>query len=88
MRRSRAHLRAARLRHLSERSPKAVRASTEVGPLQVYEALDLALKREMQDLRDGNYSEEGMREFFRDMIADLNGMYEVMSMDPDLLNKG
>ncbi len=50
------------------------------------EAVDLALKREMQDLRDDNYSQEAMREFFRDMIADLNGMYEVMSVNPELLN--
>lgn len=49
------------------------------------EAIDLALKREMQDLRDGNYSEEEMREFFRDMIADLNGMYHVMTVNPNLL---
>jgi hypothetical protein len=49
------------------------------------EAVDLALKREMQDLRDGHYSEGAMREFFRDMIGDLNGMYEVMSVNPDLL---
>jgi hypothetical protein len=26
-----------------------------------------------------------MREFFRDMIGDLNGMYGVMSVNPDLL---
>jgi hypothetical protein len=50
------------------------------------EAIDLALKREMQDLRDAQYSEEGMREFFRDMIADLNGMYHVMTVEPDLLS--
>jgi len=49
------------------------------------EALDLALKREMQDLRDGKYSQDGMREFLRDMIADINGMYEVMAVNPDLL---
>ena len=49
------------------------------------EALDLALKREMQDLRDDHYSEEAMREFFRDMIANLNGMYHVMTVNPDLL---
>lgn len=51
------------------------------------EALGLALKREMQDLRDDKYSEDGMREFFRDMIADLNGMYYVMTVNPDLLDK-
>lgn len=49
------------------------------------EALDLALRREMQDLRDGRYSEEAMREFLRDMIANLNGMYHVMTVNPDLL---
>jgi len=49
------------------------------------EALDLALKREMQDLRDEQYSEAAMREFFRDMIANLNGMYHVMTVNPDLL---
>jgi hypothetical protein len=50
------------------------------------ESLDLALKREMQDLRDGNYSQDEMREFFRDMIADLNGIYYVMTVNPDLLS--
>jgi hypothetical protein len=50
------------------------------------ESVDLALKREMQDLRDGHYSQDEMREFFRDMIADLNGMYYVMTVNPDLLN--
>ena len=50
------------------------------------ESVDLALKREMQDLRDDHYSVDGMREFFRDMIADLNGMYYVMTVNPDLLN--
>jgi hypothetical protein len=49
------------------------------------EALDLALKREMQDLRDDKYSENAMREFFRDMIANLNGMYHVMTVNPGLL---
>jgi len=49
------------------------------------EALDLALKREMQDLRDENYSAEALREFLRDMIANLNGMYHVMVLDPHLL---
>lgn len=52
------------------------------------EALDLALKREMQDLRDGEYSRDAMREFFRDMIGDLNGMYHVMTVNPGLLTKG
>lgn len=51
------------------------------------EALDLALKREMKDLRDDHYSEDAMREFFRDMIANLNGMYHVMSVNPRLAEK-
>lgn len=49
------------------------------------EAFDLAIKREMQDLRNDNYSEEGMREFFRDMIANLNGMYHVITVNPALI---
>jgi hypothetical protein len=40
----------------------------------------------MQDLRNDNYSEEGMREFFRDMIANLNGMYHVITVNPALLS--
>lgn len=49
------------------------------------EALDLALRREMQDLRDGNYTEEAMQEFFRDMIANINGMYHIMTVNPGLI---
>jgi len=51
------------------------------------EALDLALKREVKDLKESGYSVDGMTEFIRDMIANLNGMYHVMVMDPDLLAK-
>jgi hypothetical protein len=50
------------------------------------ESLDLALKREMEDLRNGHYSEEAMGDFVRDMVADLNGMYYVMTVNRDLLN--
>ncbi|NOS70831.1 MAG: hypothetical protein HOP33_12980, partial [Verrucomicrobia bacterium] len=49
------------------------------------ESLDLALKRESQDLREGKYSPEAMTEFIRDTIANLNGIYYVVSMNPDLL---
>jgi hypothetical protein len=49
------------------------------------EALDLALKRELEDLRDAGYAEEAMCEFLRDMIANLNGMYHVLTVNPDLL---
>jgi hypothetical protein len=51
------------------------------------EALDLGLRREMQDLRSGGYSEDAMREFLRDMIANLNGMYHVMTVNPGLLQE-
>ena len=51
------------------------------------EALDLALKREMQDLRGDKYSADRMEDFFRDLIAGLNGMYYVMTVNPDLLKK-
>lgn len=50
-------------------------------------SLELALKREMQDLRAANFSKECMEEFLRDTIANLNGIYYVASMDPDLLKK-
>ncbi len=50
------------------------------------ESLDLALKREIQDLRAEDYSRDAMREFFRDMIANLNGMYHVMTVNPKLLD--
>ncbi|OGW33045.1 MAG: hypothetical protein A2X59_03915 [Nitrospirae bacterium GWC2_42_7] len=49
------------------------------------EAIDLALKREMQDLRNENYTVDALREFLRDMIANLNGMYHVMVINPNLL---
>jgi hypothetical protein len=49
------------------------------------EALDLALKREVKDLKESGYTVEGMTEFIRDMIANLNGMYHVMVINPDLL---
>ncbi len=41
----------------------------------------------MQDLRGDGYSADAMREFFRDLIADLNGMYQVMAVDADLLTR-
>jgi hypothetical protein len=49
------------------------------------ESFDLALKRESQDLREGNYSPDAMTEFIRDTIANLNGIYYVVSMNPALL---
>jgi hypothetical protein len=49
------------------------------------ESLDLALKREAQDLREGKYAPAAMTEFIRDTIANLNGIYYVVSMNPELL---
>ena len=51
------------------------------------ESLILALKREIMDLRDDDYSEVAMREFIRDTIANINGIYYVVSIDPNLLRK-
>ncbi|MBE0660037.1 MAG: hypothetical protein IH602_20250 [Bryobacteraceae bacterium] len=51
-----------------------------------HEALDLALKREAQDLAAGGYRPEALREFLRDMIANLNGMYHVMAVNPRLMD--
>lgn len=41
----------------------------------------------MQDLREGHFSREAMTEFIRDTIANLNGIYYVVSMEPDLLKR-
>jgi hypothetical protein len=46
------------------------------------EALDLALRRELQDLHEGGASPEATRELLRDLIADVNGMYHVMTVAP------
>lgn len=44
------------------------------------ESLKIALAREVQDARLENYSAESMREFIRDSIANINGIYYVVSM--------
>ena len=49
------------------------------------ESLILALRREIMDLRNQQYSKEAMREFVRDTIANINGIYYVVSINPDLL---
>lgn len=51
------------------------------------ESLMLSLKREIMDLRDQDYSQEAMREFIRDTIANINGIYYVVSIDPNLLTE-
>lgn len=49
------------------------------------ESLEIALKREAKDLRDGNYTPDAMTEFIRDTIANLNGIYYMVNMNPNLL---
>lgn len=49
------------------------------------ESLILSLQREIMDLRDQDYSKEAMQEFIRDTIANINGIYYVVSIDPNLL---
>jgi len=49
------------------------------------ESLILALKREIMDMKNSNYSPEAMQEFIRDTIANINGIYYVVSIDPNLL---
>ncbi len=48
------------------------------------ESLELAVRRELQDLRDAHFSKACTTEFIRDTIANLNGIYYVVSMNPDL----
>ncbi len=49
------------------------------------DSLILSFKREIMDVRDDDYSVEAVREFLRDTIANINGIYYVMSMNPDLI---
>jgi hypothetical protein len=51
------------------------------------EALILALQREYLDLKANNYSVEAMNEFLRDTIANINGIYYVLSINPNLLHE-
>ena len=61
------------------------------GGLAIYksptDSLILALKREIMDLRDKNYSPNAMKEFIRDTIANINGIYYVVSINPILLQE-
>ena len=50
------------------------------------ESLRLALAREVKDFRE-KPSPEAMTEFIRDTMANLNGIYYVVSINPDLLKK-
>lgn len=50
------------------------------------DSLRLALAREVKDFRE-KPSPEAMTEFIRDTMANLNGIYYVVSINPDLLKK-
>jgi hypothetical protein len=41
----------------------------------------------MQDLRAAGFSVPAVTEFIRDTIANLNGIYYVVTMNPDLLRQ-
>ena len=61
------------------------------GGLSLYkspeESMRLALAREVDDFRKEGRSARSMREFIRDTMADINGIYYVISMDPGLLKR-
>lgn len=58
------------------------------GGISIYEtpekSLMISLQREMNDLKENNYSVEAMDEFIRDLIANINGIYYVTSIDIDV----
>jgi hypothetical protein len=49
------------------------------------ESLKLALAREVNDFREEGRTPKAMTEFIRDTMANLNGIYYVVSINPDLL---
>ncbi|MFT6985905.1 MAG: hypothetical protein ACJAT7_001725 [Psychromonas sp.] len=53
------------------------------GGLSLYrspeKSLTLAFQREVEDVRKANYAPEAMTEFIRDMIANCNGIYHIVS---------
>ena len=58
------------------------------GGIAIYDtpekSLMISLQREINDLRDNNYSVDAMDEFIRDLIANINGIYYVTSIDIDV----
>lgn len=49
------------------------------------EALVLSLQREFMDVKEKNYTPESIREFIRDLLANVNGIYHITSMNPNLI---
>lgn len=58
------------------------------GGISIYEtpekSLMISLQREINDLKDNHYAVEAMDEFIRDLIANVNGIYYVSSIDIDV----
>lgn len=48
------------------------------------ESLVLSFRREIMDVREDAYAVDAVREFIRDTIANINGIYYVMSMNPEM----
>jgi len=51
------------------------------------ESLVLSIKREMSDIKQNNFSTKAMTEFIRDTIANINGIYYIMAINPKLIYK-
>jgi hypothetical protein len=49
------------------------------------ESLILSFQREVADVKKGNYSYNAVREFIRDLIANTNGIYHVVSVNQALV---
>jgi hypothetical protein len=50
------------------------------------EAIDLAVKREVQDIREAEFSPQAIEENLRDLISDMNGIYHVLTVSPGLVD--
>ena len=59
------------------------------GGLSLYksprESFIISIKREMSDLKNDQYSVKAMNEFIRDTIANINGIYYIVSIKNDLI---
>ena len=61
------------------------------GGLSLYktpeDSLILAIKREISDVKQSGYTVESVNEFIRDTIANINGIYHVVVINPEFLYK-
>ncbi|MBI2213021.1 MAG: hypothetical protein HYU52_05180 [Acidobacteria bacterium] len=60
------------------------RGKLVLGAASLVAALSV-LRAPAADGAEEHYSQKAMEEFRRDMIANLNGMYEVLTIDPELI---